>query len=104
MVTLPVCRLRGMQRQINIIIPMAGDGARFAREGYVLPKFKIPVRGRSLFHWALLSLRNFIRTGSHVIFVARPEHEPDEFISAECKTLGIGDFSILHALGPTDGQ
>ena len=30
---------------LNIVIPMAGAGSRFAREGYVDPKPLIPVEG-----------------------------------------------------------
>ena len=32
-------------KQINIVIPMAGAGSRFAKEGYTKPKPFIPVRG-----------------------------------------------------------
>ena len=30
---------------LNIVIPMAGRGTRFVKEGYTLPKPLIPVRG-----------------------------------------------------------
>ena len=36
-----------MNHRTNVIIPMAGDGTRFSRQGFALPKYKIPVNGRT---------------------------------------------------------
>lgn len=88
----------------NILITMAGNGDRFRRAGFTLPKFKIEVRGRTLFHWALGSLRNFVQDGGEVIFAARPEHEPDGFIAGEACALGIGRYRVVHFDRVTDGQ
>lgn len=88
----------------NILITMAGNGDRFRRAGFALPKFKIEVRGRTLFHWALASLGDFLPGGGEVIFAARSEHEPDAFIAAEAAALGIGRHSVVHFDRVTDGQ
>ena len=90
--------------QTNIIITMAGNGDRFRRAGYHLPKFKIEARGQTLFHWALKSLSQFTVTGGEVVFAARPDHEPDAFIAAECEALGIRNFRVVPIEAVTDGQ
>jgi NDP-sugar pyrophosphorylase family protein len=38
---------------LELIMPMAGRGSRFEREGHVLPKPLIPLFGRPLFAWAI---------------------------------------------------
>ena len=52
---------------MNFIIPMAGRGSRFRREGFVLPKFLIPCAGRTLLEWSLQSLPLDLAT--QVVFV-----------------------------------
>lgn len=41
---------------MNIVIPMAGAGARFRNAGYDIPKPLIPVLGRPMYAWATDSL------------------------------------------------
>jgi len=42
---------------LNIVVPMAGRGSRFAREGYSLPKPLIPVRGVPMIRLVIENLR-----------------------------------------------
>lgn len=42
---------------LNIVVPMAGRGSRFAREGYDLPKPLIPVRGHPMIQVVIANLR-----------------------------------------------
>lgn len=42
---------------LNIVIPMAGRGSRFAREGYDLPKPLIPVQGHPMIQVVIENLR-----------------------------------------------
>ncbi len=88
----------------SVIITMAGEGERFRRRGYPAPKYRIEARGRTLFRWSLESLRQFLKAGAEVVFAARAEHEPDEFLAQECRQLGIGRYRILPLKAPTDGQ
>jgi dTDP-glucose pyrophosphorylase len=44
-------------REINVVIPMAGRGARFAEQGYKLPKPFIDVDGKMMIEHVLESLR-----------------------------------------------
>ena len=37
---------------MNIVMPMAGRGSRFAQLGIATPKPLIPVRGKPMYAWA----------------------------------------------------
>lgn len=52
------------------IIPMAGAGARFAKEGYILPKPLIPVSGKPM----ILQVIKTLPKSDKWIFVIRKEH------------------------------
>ena len=42
---------------LNIIIPMAGRGSRFADAGYEVPKPLIPINGKPMIHWVVKNIR-----------------------------------------------
>jgi hypothetical protein len=88
----------------TIIVTMAGDGERFRREGYRVPKFRIEAKGRSLFHWAVVSLSNFWSDDDQMVFVCRREHDPATFLERECGRLGIRNYDVLLLDAATDGQ
>lgn len=89
---------------MTAIITMAGFGRRFIDAGYTVPKYRIQVHGRSLFSWAMLSLRGFINAGTPFVFVARADDRASEFIRAESRALGIRAVEIVELAEPTDGQ
>ena len=41
---------------IHIVIPMAGEGSRFVKAGYTVPKPFIPVGGKPMIHWVIHNL------------------------------------------------
>lgn len=57
---------------MNIVIPMAGRGSRFADVGYSIPKPLIDVRGRPMYAWAMDSLP--LTLARRVIFICLAEH------------------------------
>jgi dTDP-glucose pyrophosphorylase len=88
----------------TMIITMAGRGSRFRLAGYDVPKYRIVVRGRSLFSWSMSSLSSFARERAQFVFVYLHEDDPREFIHEECGTLGIERFSFIALDQVTDGQ
>lgn len=62
-----------MTRYLQILMPMAGAGSRFANAGYSTPKPLIEVDGHAMFMKALSSLDN-ISAPRKYIFVIRQEH------------------------------
>lgn len=59
--------------KINIIIPMAGRGSRFEREGYKDPKPFIDVIDKKMIEWVIDNLK-FSSKICHFIFICREEH------------------------------
>jgi HAD superfamily hydrolase (TIGR01509 family) len=63
-------KIKRCKKDINIVIPMAGYGSRFSKQGYVLPKPLINVNGKCMIE---LVVDNINTNGNH-IFIARKEH------------------------------
>ncbi len=60
---------------INIVIPMAGQGSRFAKEGYEKPKPFIDVNGKPMI---VRVLENLAYPDARYILIARKEHMDKE--------------------------
>ncbi|MGA5691412.1 sugar phosphate nucleotidyltransferase [Cytobacillus pseudoceanisediminis] len=58
---------------MNIVVPMAGRGERFKKEGMDLPKMMIDVLGKPMLYWALESLK-FKYGLDRIIFICLKEH------------------------------
>ncbi|MDO8260911.1 MAG: glycosyltransferase family 2 protein, partial [Candidatus Magasanikbacteria bacterium] len=72
--------------KINILIPMAGNGSRFQKKGYTLPKPMIDVAGKPIIQRMLESL-NII---GDYIFIVRKEHVERHNLDSLLKTLTPG--------------
>lgn len=59
--------------ELDLIMPMAGRGSRFEREGFALPKPLIALHGQPLFWWAVQSLATRVPLG-RLVFVVLREH------------------------------
>jgi dTDP-glucose pyrophosphorylase len=57
---------------MNIVIPMAGRGSRFAEAGYSQPKPLIPISGRPMIEWVIENIRP--SRPHHFIFLCLQEH------------------------------
>jgi dTDP-glucose pyrophosphorylase len=62
-----------MTRKVQIVMPMAGAGSRFANAGFDTPKPLIEVDGMPMFLKAISSL-DAIKAEKEVIFIVRQEH------------------------------
>ncbi len=60
-----------MTGRVHAVIPMAGEGARFAALGYDLPKPLVPLQGRPLFYWATAALTKCLPLASLSFVVLR---------------------------------
>ncbi len=86
-----------------IVIPMGGMSRRFTEAGYGMPKYMLPLHGRSVFAHALDSFRAAFATAPFV-FAARDVAGTEAFVRAECESLGIHDVRFHRLTGPTAGQ
>ena len=90
---------------MNIIITMAGLGSRFRKAGYNVPKYMIEVKGKNLFQWSMLSLKDFEKIeGTKYIFVVRREDNSKDFIIKEMKKNNIANVEVIEIDELTDGQ
>ena len=46
--------------KLHLILPMAGRGSRFFRNGFVCPKPLIEINGKPFFYWAARSVEKFV--------------------------------------------
>lgn len=93
-----------MVKNMNIIITMAGLGNRFKKAGYDCPKYMIEAKGRTLFEWALESLKGYAPVVLKYVFVVRSEDNSEQFIAEKCERLGIEHYEIVKLDHATDGQ
>ena len=54
--------------KINLIMPMAGGGTRFKKEGMMLPKPLIELDGHPFFFWATQSIVKYIQNDITISF------------------------------------
>ena len=59
-------------KPLNIVIPMAGRGSRFADAGFLDPKPMIPVGGRPMIEWVIENIKP--SREHHFIFLCLGEH------------------------------
>lgn len=87
---------------MNILITMAGEGRRFKKVGFSQPKHRLVVRGKSIFTWALTSLKNFFN--ENFLFVTQLSNNDEPFIKEQCQSLGIENFTVKTIDHLTSGQ
>ncbi|OBW95297.1 sugar phosphate nucleotidyltransferase [Gallibacterium salpingitidis] len=61
------------KNKIHLVMPMAGRGSRFYKEGYNIPKPLIEIYGKPFFYWATRSIAKFIEIETLQFIVLR-EH------------------------------
>jgi HAD superfamily hydrolase (TIGR01509 family) len=76
---------------VNVVIPMAGNGSRFASAGYVDPKPLIPVFGKPMISWVVDNLRIPNARFTFVIRSDYPESCRDYLkqIAPECSIIEV---------------
>lgn len=79
---------------LNIVIPMAGRGSRFAEAGYIMPKPLIDVHGRYMIEYVIENLRP--NREHRFIFICQEEHlqkydlkEKLKQLSPNCEVISI---------------
>ena len=81
---------------------MAGEGRRFKEIDIAMPKHMIEVKGKTLFEWSMLSLKNFF--DKNFIFISRKSHDSNDFIKEKCRSLWIKSFRVKEIDHLTKGQ
>lgn len=85
---------------MKILIPMAGEGSRFSKEGYVFPKPLIDVEGKPMIQQVVENL-NF---DAEYIFLVRKEHlEKYEGLYSTLHRIANNKIKIVEVDGLTEG-
>lgn len=93
-----------MEKQMTVIITMAGLGSRFKKAGYTVPKYMIEAKGKTLFEWSMDSLVDYNSHASKYVFVVRKEDNARDFIEEKCETYNIENVKVIEIDYMTDGQ
>ena len=81
---------------MKIVIPMAGRGFRFKKEGFKGPKPLIPVAGKPMIQWAVESVKRTVPvSGKDFIFVLLKEHEEEYSIGKKMTEWVPGSQQLL---------
>lgn len=82
---------------------MAGNSSRFTNAGYKEPKFFLPLDGKPLFDWSVLSFKSYFES-EEFLFIARDSEQTKEFLINRISILGIKRFQLIYLKEPTRGQ
>ncbi|MCR4944023.1 MAG: glycosyltransferase family 2 protein [Clostridium sp.] len=93
-----------MEKELTVIITMAGLGSRFRKAGYNVPKYMIEAKGKTLFEWSMDSLEDYKEHADKYIFIVRREDDSEGFIKDKCKERGINNVQVVQIDYLTDGQ
>ncbi|MDR6183341.1 glycosyltransferase family 2 protein [Asaia bogorensis] len=86
-----------------IVIPMAGLSSRFTKAGYPVPKYMLPLHGKSVFAHSIESFSAYFESHPFV-FIARTVADTEAFIRREIGALGIRDARVVILDHETAGQ
>lgn len=85
---------------MKILIPMAGEGSRFAKEGYTFPKPLIDVNGKPMIQTVVENL-DF---DAEYIFLVRKEHlQKYSGLKSTLNRITNGKFHVVEVDGLTEG-
>lgn len=88
-------------RKLHIVMPMAGDGSRFLKEGWTTPKPLIQLHGKELFLRAIGSVSEKDIEMKYS-FIVRQEHIDKYHIDESIKSI-LPDANIFSVLKTTRG-
>ena len=60
--------------KLHLILPMAGRGSRFFKNGFVCPKPLIEINGKPFFYWAARSVEKFVDCADLTFVVLEQGH------------------------------
>ena len=83
---------------MNVLIPMAGAGSRFAKKGYTFPKPLIEIKGKPMIQVAIENLN----IDAHHIYIVRKEHY-DKYHLKTLLNMITPDCDIVQVDELTDG-
>ncbi len=90
------------EKKITFVIPMAGEGSRFKKDGFKIPKYMIKSNQKTLFEYSMESLP--IELADKLIFVCLKEHEKFSVSSFIKDRVVPNNINIVFLSKVTKGQ
>ena len=87
--------------KVNILVPMAGRGSRFATQGYVQPKPLIDVAGKPMISWVVDNVDSTV-IDARFIFLVLKEHDLKHNLTPTLKSLKP-NVDVVHVDAVTEG-
>jgi len=87
-----------INHKLNIVVPMAGAGSRFEKEGFLLPKPLIDINGSPMIEWVVDNLK----IDANYIFIVQQSHI-DKFAVDQVLKRIKPECTIFPINGVTDG-
>jgi len=87
---------------MTFIIPMAGRGSRFVKEGFKIPKYMIEVKDKTLFEYSIESLP--LEVADQIIFICLEEHEKFNVSTFIKEKINHKNIKIIKLQEVTRGQ
>lgn len=88
-------KMKWENKNLNILIPMAGEGSRFKQVGYKVPKPLIPINGKPM----IMRVVDNLNIDANYIFAIRKDHEEEFSISEQLlKYVPNAKFVIVDSL------
>ena len=87
--------------RVNIVIPMAGRGSRFADAGYAFPKPIIDIHGKTMIEVVIDNLRPTVP--HKFIFICQKEHYEKYDLHNILKNATDNNFEVVQINGVTEG-
>jgi len=85
---------------MNILIPMAGEGSRFAKEGYTFPKPLIDVEGKSMIETVV---ENLSFNGTYIFLVRKKHLIKYSGLRSTIDRITQGNYKIVEVEELTEG-
>jgi dTDP-glucose pyrophosphorylase len=85
------------------VIPMVGLSSRFYRQGYLAPKYQLPLNDQTVFYYVINSFKKYFKTDTF-LFVCRKDNNAELFVQAQLQQLGLKNFTIVIVDSNTRGQ
>ncbi len=84
---------------MNVLIPMAGAGTRFAQAGYTFPKPLIDVKGKPM----IQAVVDNLNIDARHIFIVQQEHYDRYHLDHLLRLIARGNCDIVKVEGITEG-
>jgi HAD superfamily hydrolase (TIGR01509 family) len=90
--------MKWVNKKMNVLIPMAGEGSRFAKAGFTFPKPLIEVNGKPMIQVVIENLN----IDANFIFLVRKEHDDKFNITSMLKAI-VPDCKVVLVDKLTEG-